>query len=154
MILLPHSMSSGNSHHLWAQGLPEEAVTMWNGGLRGWGSRGWWGGNRSIGIWCVLHKWVPLLEPSKVYLNAAMGVWGLTGMYERVPGFVLNLIQHTWFKDLNSKAWGLKPIQAVVSGFSRLMANHSADCLFWTWTFDSDHCFKRGREENVQEIKW
>lgn len=47
-----------------------------------------------------------------------MGAGGLIGMYEGVPGLVWNLIQHTWFKDLNSKAWGLKPAQAVVSGLA------------------------------------
>lgn len=103
---------------------------------------------------CVLHKWVPLLEPSKVYLNAVMGAWGLTGMYEGVPALVWNLIQHTWFKDLNRRAWGLKSAHAAVSEFGRLMANLSADCLFWSWTFDSDYCFKRDKEENVQEVRW
>lgn len=79
---------------------------------------------------CAHYTCECLAGSSKVYLNAVMGTGGFPGVYEGGPGFVLNLIQHNWSKDLNTKAWGLKPAQATVSRLSKLTTNDWGDCLF------------------------
>lgn len=83
-----------------------------------------------------------------------MGTWGFPGVYEGAPGFVLTLIQHNWSKDLNTKAWGLKPAQATVSRLSKLTTN------YWAIAYSEpepltliDNCSKENKEENVQKIK-
>lgn len=69
-----------------------------------------------------------ITEVLKGLLNTVTCTWGLIGIYEGVSGFVLNLVQHSWSKDLNSEAWGLKPAQPSVSRLSQLMTNRRADC--------------------------
>lgn len=88
----------------------KKLYTTRKGALREWGSGGgvgWRDSRRACAA-----QWVSSLGSSGPASVRSQQPVASLEFWRKQPGFSLNLIQHKWSRDLNTKRWGLEAAQA------------------------------------------